>query len=125
MQKQYVVMIIVLASLCVCYTQTEDFIVKKEKQASTSALKEQMGDYITQSLKMTPLTVGHVAGLQTDYMAICESMLDGSFFTTCSKEDIVSLHAQAQEICQRQEKINELVTAQQEAVQVFKKNHKK
>ena len=125
MQRQYVVMILVLISLFVCYTQTEDFMVKKEKQASTSALKEQMGDYITQSLKMTPLTIAHSADLQTDYMNICENMLDGSFFTSCSKEDIVSLHAQAQEIHQRQDEINELVKQQQEAVKSFKKNHKK
>ncbi len=125
MQKQHVVTMIVLTSLFACYTQPEDFIVKKEKQTSTSTLKEQMGDYVAQSLKMTPLTIAHSADFQSECMDICESMLDGSFFTTCSKEDIVSLHAQAQEICQRQEEIDELVAAQQKAAKVFKKKSKR
>ena len=125
MRKQFIVILIVFASLYACNTQPEDFIVKKEKQASTSTLKEQIGECIAQSLTMTPSTVESIADLQKDYLAICEGMLDGTFFTTCSKEDIVNLHAQAQAMCQRQQEINELVERQQEAVKLFKKNRKK
>lgn len=125
MQKHFILVVAMFMSAFADSTQTQDFIVKKEKQASTSVLKEQMGDYITRTLKMTPLTVGYTADLQRECMDICEDMLEGSFFTTRSKEDIVSLHVQAQEMCERQEEINELVKQQQQAVKLFKNKLKK